>query len=55
VPACPKCIIKDLCEYPDKTPAPALKKSDAPIAHKGATLKGAAVKRKRPRGVVRLK
>jgi endonuclease-3 len=20
-PACPKCIIKDLCEYPDKTPA----------------------------------
>ena len=32
VPACPKCIIKDLCEYSDKTPAPALKKSDAPIA-----------------------
>jgi len=32
VPACPKCIIKDLCEYPDKTPAPALKLSDAPIA-----------------------
>jgi endonuclease-3 len=34
VPACPKCIIKDLCEYRDKTPAPALKLSDAPIAHK---------------------
>jgi endonuclease-3 len=34
VPACPKCIIKDLCEYPDKTPAPALKLSDAPIAQK---------------------
>jgi endonuclease-3 len=33
LPACPKCIIKDLCEYPDKTPAPALKRSDAPIAH----------------------
>src|ERR1700738_5127737 len=33
-PACPKCIIKDLCEYPDKTPAPALELSDAPIAHK---------------------
>jgi endonuclease-3 len=33
VPACPKCIIKDLCEYPDKTAAPALKQSDAPIAH----------------------
>jgi endonuclease III len=32
VPACPKCIVKDLCEYPDKTPAPALKLSDAPIA-----------------------
>jgi adenine-specific DNA glycosylase len=29
LPACPKCIIKDLCEYPDKTPAPALKRSDA--------------------------
>jgi endonuclease III len=35
LPACPKCIIKDLCEYPDKTPAPKLKKSDAPIAHPG--------------------
>jgi len=33
LPACPKCIIKDLCEYPDKTPAPKLKKSDAPVAH----------------------
>jgi endonuclease III len=32
VPACPKCIIRDLCEYPHKTP-PALKQSDAPIAH----------------------
>src|SRR5580692_10404428 len=32
-PVCPKCIIKDLCEYPDKTQPPALKKSDAPIAH----------------------
>jgi endonuclease III len=33
LPACPKCIIKDLCEYPHKTPPPALKRSDAPIAH----------------------
>jgi endonuclease-3 len=33
LPACPKCIIKDLCEFPDKTQPPALKKSDAPIAH----------------------
>jgi endonuclease III len=32
-PACPKCIIKDLCEYPDKTPPKKLKTSDAPIAH----------------------
>jgi endonuclease III len=54
VPACPKCIIKDLCEYEDKTPAPALKKSDAPIANKGATIK-ASTQKKRPRGMVRLK
>jgi endonuclease-3 len=33
VPACPKCIIKDLCEYPHKTPPKQLRKSDAPIAH----------------------
>lgn len=43
LPACPKCIIKDLCEYPDKTPAPKLKKSDAPIAHPSSN----AAKRKR--------
>jgi endonuclease-3 len=30
-PACPTCIIKDLCEYPNKTPA--LERSAAPIAH----------------------
>jgi endonuclease-3 len=34
LPACPKCIIADLCEYPDKTPPKALKASDAPIAKK---------------------
>lgn len=33
LPACPRCIITDLCEYPHKTPPPALKRSDAPIAH----------------------
>jgi endonuclease-3 len=33
-PACPKCIIADLCEYPDKTPAKALEKSDAPIVRR---------------------
>lgn len=32
LPACPKCIIADLCEYPDKTPPKALKNSDAPAA-----------------------
>jgi endonuclease-3 len=26
-PLCPKCIISDLCEYPDKTPASALKRA----------------------------
>jgi len=34
VPACPKCIIADLCEYPNKTPAKALNKSDAPVVRK---------------------
>jgi endonuclease-3 len=33
-PACPKCIINDLCEYPDKTPAKDLSKSDAPVVRK---------------------
>ncbi len=34
LPACPKCIIADLCEYPDKTPAKKLEKSDAPVVRK---------------------
>ena len=34
LPACPKCIIADLCEYPDKTPAKNLKESDAPVVRK---------------------
>jgi endonuclease III len=34
VPACPKCIIADLCEYPNKTPPKALGKSDAPVVRK---------------------
>lgn len=33
LPACPNCIIKDLCEYPDKTPPRDLKRSAAP-AHR---------------------
>lgn len=35
-PACPKCIINDLCEFPDKTVAAELSKSDAPVAHREA-------------------
>jgi endonuclease-3 len=34
VPACPKCIIADLCEYPNKTPPKARDKSDAPVVRK---------------------
>jgi endonuclease III len=30
LPACPKCIIRDLCEYPHKTPPRALARSAAP-------------------------
>jgi endonuclease III len=33
LPACPRCIIADLCEYPHKTPPLDLPKSDAPVAH----------------------
>jgi endonuclease-3 len=54
LPACPKCIIKDLCEYPDKTPPPALKNSDAPVAHAKPGSSGARKKKKR-RTLVRLK
>lgn len=32
LPACPRCIIADLCEYPHKTPPLDLPKSDAPAA-----------------------
>jgi endonuclease-3 len=34
VPACPKCIIQDLCEYPDKTPPQEIGRSDAPVARR---------------------
>src|SRR5215468_4022088 len=33
-PACPKCIISDLCEYPSKTPPKAVSKSDAPVVRR---------------------
>jgi endonuclease III len=32
LPACPRCIIADLCEFPHKTPPLALPRSDAPGA-----------------------
>jgi endonuclease-3 len=55
VPACPKCIIKDLCEYPDKTPPKAIGKSDAPVARKVGPRPAAAAAalksgRRRPAG-----
>src|SRR6201997_3126735 len=31
LPACPKCIIKDLCEYRDKTPPRKIEQSAAPL------------------------
>lgn len=34
LPACSKCIIRDLCEYPDKTPPREIKHSDAPVARR---------------------
>src|SRR5688572_14171828 len=36
LPACPKCIIRDICEYPHKTAPKELPASDAPVAHKQA-------------------
>ncbi len=32
LPACPRCILADLCEYPQKTPPRGLSRSDAPAA-----------------------
>jgi len=39
LPACPKCIVRDICEYPDKTPPQKLPASDAPIAHRKKTIR----------------
>lgn len=45
LPACPKCIISDLCEYPHKTPPKDLPASDAPITRsKVASKKRVAAK-----------
>ena len=38
LPACPKCIIADLCEFKDKTPPQKITKSDAPIAQQIAAV-----------------
>jgi endonuclease-3 len=37
LPACPKCIIRDLCEYEPKTPPKDLPKSEAPVARDART------------------
>jgi len=41
LPACPNCIIADLCEYTPKTPPKDLPKSDAPIARAKAQARDA--------------
>ena len=41
------CIIKDLCEYPDKTAPKEVSRSDAPVVRKVGR-KTAARKRRRP-------
>jgi endonuclease-3 len=38
LPACPKCLISDLCEFKDKTPPQKITKSDAPIAQRIAAV-----------------
>jgi endonuclease-3 len=49
VPACPKCIIADLCEYPNKTPPKALDKSDAPVVRRVGPRPASEAKTARPR------
>ncbi len=49
LPACPKCIIADLCEYKDKTPPKELPKSDAPVAQRIAAAQRKAAGRRDPR------
>ena len=48
LPACPKCIIADLCEYELKTPPKELPKSEAPVVRaRGAAEKPKVVRGKR--------
>ncbi|MBV9911938.1 MAG: endonuclease III [Sinobacteraceae bacterium] len=51
-PACPKCIIRDLCEFPHKTPDRKLSQSDAPVARRVGppARKKSTQSAKRPRG-----
>jgi endonuclease-3 len=52
-PACPKCIIKDLCEYPDKTPA---KATPHPMTGSDrSSTRTLAARMKKPRAPVRVK
>jgi endonuclease-3 len=44
LPACPRCIIADLCEYPHKTPPLDLPKSDAPAARRKTIARADAAK-----------
>jgi endonuclease-3 len=45
LPACPKCIISDLCEYELKTPPKELPKSDAPVAREKSAKRPATTAR----------
>ena len=53
LPACPKCIIRDICEYPDKTAPKELPASDAPVAHGKKVKRGTllAVRTRRTRSM----
>ncbi|HEV7715844.1 MAG TPA: endonuclease III [Steroidobacteraceae bacterium] len=48
LPACPRCIIADLCEYTPKTPPLDLPHSDAPVAHGKKVPRGETTGAKRP-------
>lgn len=39
LPACPKCIIRDICEYREKTPPKKLPQADAPVARRRKTVR----------------
>jgi len=47
LPACPRCILADLCEYPHKTPPLDLPKSKSPIARRKPRAKTVAGRKRR--------